>query len=154
MNDMNVRIVDLAPMHVAAVHAFGPSPEGDAWAKLAAWAQPRGLFDDQAAHRIFGFNNPSPAPGSPNYGYEFWIEVDRSTAADDEVTLKEFAGGRYAVTHCKGVESIGPTWRRFVAWLETSPYRLGHHQWLEQHLGAADVVPEELELVLFMPLAG
>jgi DNA gyrase inhibitor GyrI len=154
MSDMSVRIVELEPMQVASVHAFGPSPEGDAWAKLAAWAEPRGLFGALDQHRIFGFNNPSPAPGSPNYGYEFWIEVAADMPAEGEVTFKAFDGGRYAVTRCKGVENIAPTWRRFMGWLETSPYRLGKHQWLEQHLGAADTALDELEMDLYMPIAG
>ena len=104
MGNLNVRIERLEPLHVASVHAFGPSPEGEAWAKLVAWAEPRKLLADPDAHRIFGFNNPNPSAGSPNYGYEFWIEVDEDVQADPVVTVKTFGGGLYAVTRCKGVE--------------------------------------------------
>ncbi|MCU0521725.1 MAG: AraC family transcriptional regulator, partial [Anaerolineae bacterium] len=62
MNDNDVRIVTLEPLRAARFHGFGEGPEGIAWAKLAAWAEPRGLLDYTEAHRIFGFNNPNPAP--------------------------------------------------------------------------------------------
>jgi hypothetical protein len=73
MNTQTMQIVKLEPLRVASAWAFGPQPEGAAWEILQTWAQARGLLHDGA--RIFGFNNPSPAPGSPNYGYEYWLEV-------------------------------------------------------------------------------
>lgn len=33
-----------------------------------------------------------------------------------------------------------------MGWLETSPYRLGKHQWLEHRLGAAETALDELEI--------
>ncbi len=153
MNSLPVRLVRLEPLQVASFHAFGPSPEGLAWEKLAAWAGLRGLLDDPERHRIFGFNNPSPTVGSPNYGYEFWLELLDGDAAKGEVTLQEFAGGLYAVTRCQGVENITPTWRELSLWLEQSSHRMGSHQWLERHLGGADN-PETMLLDLYLPLVG
>ena len=70
MSQLDVRIVKLEPMTVASAYGFGKEPEGIASRKLVAWAKPKGLFDDPAQHPTFGFNNPDPSPGSPNYGYE------------------------------------------------------------------------------------
>ena len=75
MSDLDVRIVKLEPVRVASFHGFGESPEDEAWNKLVAWAKPKGLLHDPQHHRIYGFNNPNPSPGSPNYGYEFWMAV-------------------------------------------------------------------------------
>jgi DNA gyrase inhibitor GyrI len=72
---------------------------------------------------------------------------------DDQVEVKEFGGGLYAVTRCQGVESITETWKQLVAWLAASPYRQAHHQWLEEHINAADAAPEELILDLYAPIA-
>ena len=152
MSELEVRIVMLEPMRVASVHGFGPSPERVAWDKLVAWARPRGLLDGR--HRIFGFNNPNPSPGSPNYGYEFWLAVGPDVEPEGDVRVREFAGGRYAVTRCQGVDNITPTWQRLVAWLAGSAYGHAGHQWLEEHIGAADVPPEQLALDLYAPIAG
>jgi DNA gyrase inhibitor GyrI len=152
MNTLDVRTVTLGLMRVASVLGFGPSPEAVAWEKLAAWAGPRGLAGPDRP-RIFGFNNPSPSPASPNYGYEFWIEVGPEVESDDQVQVKEFDGGLYAVTRCQGVETITETWKQLVAWLAASPYRQAHHQWLEEHISAADVAPDELILDLYAPIA-
>ena len=96
MSELEVRIVKLEPMRVASFHAYSASPEGDAMGKLLAWAKPKGLLDPPGAHRIFGFNNPDPHPGSPNYGYEFWLAVGPDVKPEGELNLKDFPGGLYA----------------------------------------------------------
>ena len=72
---LDVRIVQLEPLRVASALGFGPSPEAIAWEKILGWARQNGLPDaastgatGKPAPRFFGFNNPSPSPGSPNYG--------------------------------------------------------------------------------------
>ena len=152
-NDLNVRIVELPPMRVASVLGFGAQPESLAWDKLMTWAEPRGLLKSQPAPRIFGFNNPSPTPGNPNYGYEFWITVSPEVTSDDSATVRDFPGGLYAVTRCQGVDTISSTWQQLVAWLETSPYKSARHQWLEEHITSTpDLNPEALVLDLYMPV--
>lgn len=156
MSKLSVRIVRLEPMHVVSFHAFGATPELDAWKNLQAWSQSHGLFDQKSGHRIFGFNNPDPSVGSPNYGYELWLELDDAeaiAAADPSVEIKRFAGGLYAVTECAGVEQITTTWQQLVVWCEGSRYEIAHHQWLEEHLQRDDIVPEQLHLALYLPIA-
>ena len=153
MGELQVRIVKLEPMRVASAHAYSASPEGDAFEKLVAWAQPKGLTDDLKTHRIFGFSNPDPTPGSPNYGYEFWIAVGPDVEPKGEIKVKDFNGGLYAVTRCKGVENIHPTWQKLVTWLEDSKYRGAHHQWLEEHLSEISAPPDELLIDLYAPIA-
>lgn len=155
MTDLSVRIVTLEPLRVASFHGFGPNPEQLAAQKLAAWAEPRGYLAEPARRRIFGFNNPSPSAGSPNYGYEFWIVVGPEVEPTAEVPVLAFSGGLYAVTRCQGVEDIGPTWGRLVQWLADSPYGHAEHQWLEEHLNPGFVASdEEMLLDLYLPIAG
>jgi DNA gyrase inhibitor GyrI len=136
MSEENVRIVELEPMRIATVWGFGESPELVAWEALEHWAGARGLFDDPEAHPIYGFNNPSPAPGSPNYGYELWIKVGNEVEPEGDVRIEAFGGGLYAVTRCEVPEGqydvIGATWQRLAMWREDSPFHAGSHQWLEK----------------------
>jgi DNA gyrase inhibitor GyrI len=178
MSDLQVEIVRLAPMQVASFYGFGAEPEAAAAAKLLAWAGPRGLLDGGVAHRIFGFNNPSPSAGSPHYGYEFWLELKEddlaalaalaaadsagargagaaSGAANDAVEgveLKSFAGGRFAVARCRGVAAIPDTWRALVTYLEDSRYTMTGGQCLEQHTGRLDDI-EALDFALYQVIA-
>ncbi|NNK92581.1 MAG: MerR family transcriptional regulator, partial [Acidimicrobiia bacterium] len=71
MTEGDVRIVELEAMRVAAALGFGPEPESEAWGKLMTWARATNHLD--GTQRYFGFNNPNPMPGSPNYGYEQWM---------------------------------------------------------------------------------
>lgn len=155
MSELDVRIVKLEPMRVASAHAFGPGPEGEAMEKLVAWAKPKGLLDDRKGHRIFGFNNPDPSPGSPNYGYEFWIVIGPDVEPEDEIKVKEFPGGLYAVTRCEvlgdAYDIIPATWKQLVTWLENSKYRGSTHQWLEEQLSPIGGT-EDFVLDLYMPI--
>jgi AraC family transcriptional regulator len=159
MTQLEVRIVRLDPMRVASAHGFGPSPEGIAWDKLGRWIQATGLLQDGQPHRFFGFNNPDPAPGSPNYGYEQWVTVGPEAQPSGEVEAKEFGGGLYAVTRARLV-NIHETWMQFIAWLEQSPYHHAGHQWLEELISAplfeGSVEEQGLENVildLYMPIS-
>jgi hypothetical protein len=49
---------------------------------MKAWAEAHNLLGKP--HRLFGYNNPDPSPGSPNYGYDVWLTVDESTQAEGE----------------------------------------------------------------------
>ena len=158
MSELEVRIVKLEPLRVASFHAFGATPEHDAIRKLIAWAQPKGMPDDTTRQRIFGFNNPNPSPGSPNYGYEQWMTVGPEAKGDGDVTIKTVPGGLYAVTRCQvrtdAGDAIPATWQRLVAWCEDSKYRMARHQWLEEHLAPVPVtVTEEFTLDLYLPIA-
>ncbi|MBN1483659.1 MAG: effector binding domain-containing protein [Chloroflexia bacterium] len=156
MSALDVRMVELEPMRVASFWGFGPNPEEKAWEKLLAWARPRGLLDDPGQHRLFGFNNPNPSKGSPNYGYEVWIELDAGAEPEGAERILGFDGGLYAVTRCvvpKGdFEVIGATWKKLVAWREDSQYRCGTHQWLEESV-PLDLPDTEFVLDLYLPIA-
>lgn len=154
MSELAVRIVKLAPLRVVSFHGFGPNPEHLGAEKLAAWAGPRGYLADRAHHRIFGFNNPNPSPGSPNYGYEFWMVVGPEVEPTEEAPVLEFGGGLYAVTRCQGGENIGATWAALVRWLTGSSYGHAEHQWLEEHLNPAfPAADADLLLDLYAPIA-
>jgi DNA gyrase inhibitor GyrI len=153
MDELEVRIERLPDRRVASVHAFGQEPEMQAWAKMQAWAGPLGWLNDPEHHQIYGFNNPNPSPGSPNYGYEFWIDVEPGTPAgeDGEATVKDVEGGLYAVTRFEGRgDDMPPVWHRLFLWGENSRYRVASHQWLEKHISIAD---DLLVLDLMLPIA-
>ncbi|HPH97905.1 MAG TPA: GyrI-like domain-containing protein [Anaerolineaceae bacterium] len=149
MSELNVRMVKLEAMDVYAAHGFGPEPEGLAWQAMTDWMKKNNVSGPQ---RFFGFNNPNPTVGSPNYGYEVWMAAGESTLPEGDLERKHFDGGLYAVAHCKGVEAIPGVWRELVAWRENSPYKSASHQWLEEHFNtnAADV--SEWEFDLYMPV--
>ena len=151
MNDLQVRIVDLEPMRWAGTSGFGPEPEGLAWEALLKWAEPIGLLS--RPHRFFGFNNPDPSLGSPNYGYDQWITIDASVQVEEPIKIKEFSGGRYAVTRCEGVQNIHAAWQQLVVWREASRYRMGQHQWLEELITPPDGPWDKAQFDLYLPIA-
>ncbi len=156
MSDIEVRVVKLPPMRVTCVNGFGEGPEGQAFDKMRAWAQAHHLTEKP--HRLFGYNNPDPSPGSPNYGYDVWITVDESVQADGDARIIDFPGGLYVVTRIE-VQSpwddIPGAWQKLVKWMEASKYHHGRHQWLEEHIGPLDESVNEIPftLDLHLPIA-
>lgn len=158
MSDLEVRVVSLDPMTVASTLGFGPNPEESAWNALGRWAETNGLLEDLGACRFYGFNNPSPSPGSPNYGYEQWMVVAADVQPGDGVQIKDFPGGLYAVTRCQ-LKDITEVWGQLAVWCENSPYTLAQHQWLEECLTPELLIPDmdaraaEAVFDLYLPIA-
>ena len=154
MSELEVQIQTLPPMCVAVAQAVGPSPEGAAWGKLAAWAEPRGLLDNMEEHPVFGFNNPSPTKGQTEYGYEFWIRIESDMQVDDIKTI-EFPGGTYAVTTCKVIgDPLGPVpkvWQMLSKWVQASSHRRRRTHELE-HVINPGAPESELVLELYLPI--
>ncbi len=153
MDEIKVDIFTLAPMRVIVATGFGGSPELIAQEKLLTWAKSRGLLDSAPPPRFFGFNNPDPHPGSPNYGYEFWMTAPVSVQPEGDLGIKIFAGGLYAVADCKNVWKIPETWQAFMHWQEGSRFTMANHQWLEEHVKFIDLPVEEYEMRLYLPIA-
>lgn len=153
MSKFEVRIVRLAPVRVASSYGFGSSPEGEAWRKILAWAEAAGVPHEVQPGRYFGFNNPNPSPGSPNYGYEQWLvlDADATPQSSPDITIKSFAGGLYAVTRCT-LPQIGAAWQQLSAWRETSAYRHGHHQWLEEAVSPLGTPFENMVMDIYLPI--
>lgn len=156
MSDIDVRVVKLPPMRVVCVNGFGEGPESKAFDKMREWAGAHNLM--KGPHRIFGYNNPDPSPGSPNYGYDVWLTVDESVQADGDARVIEVPAGLYAVTRIEVKnpgDEIPNAWQKLVKWMESSKYHHGRHQWLEEHIGPLDETVNELPftLDLHLPIA-
>jgi len=160
--EIQVEVVQLEPMTVASIQAISKTPEDDAWKKVVAFAEPRGLLKDLKENPIFGFNNPNPSVGKEEYGYEFWIRINPDIKLEEGVTKKEFSGGLYAVTRCNLTkESTSAflhehgqleSWANLVKWFESSGYKKGKHVCLEKSINP-NKPDEDLLLDLYLPIA-
>jgi predicted transcriptional regulator YdeE len=152
MSEIKVEIKKLKPMRMISAYCFGKEPEGIAWNKLKEFAIGKGLYNVGNPPSTYGFNNPNPCHGSPNYGYEIWLPVESTVAPEGDLRVIEFTGGLYAVTKFKDLAKIGEVWGELVKWRETSKYRPGYHQWLEELLTNPDLPPEEYVFNLYLPI--
>jgi DNA gyrase inhibitor GyrI len=151
-NQLTVRIERLPALRVASALGFGPSPEMLAWQKILAYAHAHNLLETKP--RFFGFNNPSPSPGSPNYGYEQWMTVGSDLQSEGDITIKDIAGGLYAVTRFQDLNRIGNVWAQLVAWVETSSYQMDDRPCLEELLSPTSELdhPEAYEFDLYLAI--
>lgn len=152
MSDIEVRVETLKPMRMISAYGFGAEPENMAWEKIKAFAQKNGITLADDATTTFGFNNPNPSKGSPNYGYEIWLPVAEDVEPEGDLRIVDFRGGLYGVTTFKGLENIGEVWGKLVKWAEGSKYKRAHHQWLEELL-TYEAPIQEYVFNLYLPIA-
>ena len=153
MSELQVKIVTMPPGRFLSAYGFGASPEGSAAEKMKNFLQAKGLWEsygDAIPH--YGFNNPNPTSGSPNYGYEIWAGVPEQIEPQADLKVVLFPGGRYAVTRFENLENIGRVWKDLVHWRENSSYLPAHHQWLEHLLNPRETDPSRYDFELFLPV--
>ena len=153
MNEEKLRILKLEPIRVASAYAFGSSPEEAAFAIMSSFAEENELLEEGHLPPTFGFNNPNPSAGSPNYGYEVWLPIAENTAATGDIRIIDFTGGLYAVAPCHGLQNIGSGWLALTKWREATKYASGKQQWLEHLLSPPDAPPDEMIFDLYLPIA-
>ena len=153
MEKRNVQIESLPPMRVISAYGFGPEPEAIAAGKMEAFLEKKGLLEDYGrAISHYGFNNPSPSSGSPNYGYEIWAAVPPEVEPEGDLREVLFDGGLYAVTRFEDLAQITEVWHELVEWRENSAYVPGGHQWLEHLLNPLERDPSKLVFELYLPI--
>jgi DNA gyrase inhibitor GyrI len=150
-----ITIIELEPMHVVSALGFGESPEGEAWDLILGYAADNELEPWSGETRFFGFNNPDPTPGSPNYGYEQWITVSDETAVSAPLEAKQFPGGKYAVLRLQGLDEIGDAWKELVAWVEDQSHEISASEYacLEELLTPLDQPQDSWKFNLYLGIA-
>ncbi|HYF94879.1 MAG TPA: GyrI-like domain-containing protein [Symbiobacteriaceae bacterium] len=121
---------------------------------MLKWAGEQGLTDLPTT-RFFGFNNPEPAYGRPEHGYEVWINVPEGTEAPAPVQIKRSAGGLYAVTSTY-VYEIEERWQALWHYINESKEYAWERggRWLEETTspGKSATPHDHLQLDLFLPI--
>ena len=129
----------------------GIAPEHEAHSKAIEWLKAHDLYRE-GAYRSFGFNNPNPSSGSPNYGYEVWILPTDGLPKDHGAKELDFKGGLYGVGLCPSLDVIGEVWQKLAAWRDSSEYQPAPHQWLEEELNHFDPNRPGYQFNLYLPI--
>jgi AraC family transcriptional regulator len=119
---MEVRIETVPPRRVAFMRHIGPYREvGTTWAKLMAWAGPRGLLGPQMVALGVAHDDPDVTP-LDKLRYDACIAVEGSFTPEGEVGVQEVGGGEYAITTHRGpYEAVAQTLARLCGeWLPAS----------------------------------
>ena len=134
MDKLDIRIIKLAPMHVASFQASGVTAERDAFKKLFAWAQPKGLLNDLAKNSLFGFASHEFIEDKKGTGYKFWIKIPDNIEPEPDINVEDSDGGLYLVMSSLAVGNIGlttaPNWLKLRRWAQENGYEMGSQQQL------------------------
>ena len=155
MTDLTVEMRDLDEMVVVSGSGFGVEPEPLAWNLIFEFAALHGLEVGSGEHRFFGFNNPGPSPGNPDYGYEQWMTIDPGVGVEAPLTRKEIPRSRYVATRFVGLQNITDTWREFLKWFDDRGLErsAGDEPCLEELRNPAANSPELWEFDLYLPIS-
>ena len=81
---MKTEIKKLEHGRFASFYGYGNQPEEAAMTKMFKWCDKRNIDLSKGKHLVFGFNNPNPVEGVTEYGYEFWVSVDKDEKPEEE----------------------------------------------------------------------
>lgn len=151
MKQEKIKMVTLPSFKAVSFYGFGESPEEQAFQEANQWIEKHHLFQENK-FRHFGFNNPDPSHGSPNYGYEIWIAPSQVFSSAEEDKVIEFQGGLYATAYCPSLDVIGKIWQGLVNWQETNGYYHATHQWLEELHTPWVKNKTNLDFTLYLPI--
>lgn len=156
MVDLDVQLVDLAPMHVVAARGYGTEPEYEAWNTILEFAEERRMDPWDSTHRFFGFNNPDPSPVRAAYGYEQWMTVEGDVSVDIGLDVKDAPGGRYATVNIHGLDTIGEAWQYLVEWCHSHDLAIDSERepCLEEVLNPIDVPERDWDMNLYLAVSG
>lgn len=88
-----VRIEELGPMRVVVFRGYSKTPEMEAHQLVVAFAEVKGLIDENNRFKTFGFNKPAPwVTQEEEYGYEIWVVVDSDVNVPPYLMEKTFPG--------------------------------------------------------------
>lgn len=121
---LNVRILLLPPMTVAAFHYVGADPEDHVGEMASRFVQESRLYEVKPDSRMFGFNHPNPSPDKPHYGYENWVTIPEDMEVPAPGVKKHFPGGLYAA-HAIDFGNFHE-WQWLAQWVENHPDWVGN----------------------------
>ena len=121
---LNVRILLLPPMTVAAFHYVGADPEDHVGEMTSRFVQESRLYEVKPDSRMFGFNHPNPSPDKPHYGYENWVTIPEDMEVPAPGVKKHFPGGLYAA-HAIDFGNFHE-WQWLTQWVENHPDWVGN----------------------------
>lgn len=137
-----VKILELNAMRVACHRTISIEPEIEGKAFLTQWYT-QNVSPDASQARMFGFDVDVKEEQAKQglRGYEFWITVPEGVQPSPDVTIKNFAGGLYAVMRIHEAFTdpyglIPPGWQKLHHWvIDSDTYIPAEHQWLEEAVG-------------------
>lgn len=146
-----VRLVRTGPLRAVAFRAEGVHPEEEAFGRLRAWAEPRGLLSGRESGLLLGRNDPPPGPGHPEYGYVYMLTIRETFDPGDEVEPIDLPAATYAVVRARFAD-LGDRWEALYRWAETAGYDVAGHG-LEEHLSLpGTVAPTDMLFDLWLPV--
>jgi AraC family transcriptional regulator len=156
---LDMQILELEPLRVAAVRHVGPYPElGPAFQKVCEWAGRNQLFGPTT--RVLGIFHDDPKSTPPaELRSDACVTVADSVEAEADagIAIAEVPGGRYAVGTLKGpYEKLQGAYEWFMGtWFPQSGETPKDGPCFEVYLNdATSTPPEELLTAIHVPLAG
>lgn len=153
---MDVAVVDLPPLRLAAIRLVGPYSGLDAtFRRLGGWA--RGRPDIPGRARQVALTHDDPA-AIPPHGLrsDACIEIAGGFAGDEIARPVRLVGGRYVRSRHRGpYDGLAAAWARLIRdWSAPAGHGLTDRPCIDHYLNDPDdVPPEALVTDLYLPLA-
>lgn len=153
---MNASIKTIPSLRVASIRHVGPYNEcGPTWEQLMSTLGAEGDLGPGTRTIGIGYDDPDAVPAD-QLRYDASVTVSDDFVAPDGITVREIAGGDYAVyTHQGSYEGLAAAYQKlFGQWIPRSGREPANAPCFEEYLNDPDSTdPEDLITEIYVPLA-
>jgi len=150
------KIVEIEPIEVLYVRKTGDyiKSADEAWQTMVAFISENELFEKAVTRYGISHDNPNVID-ELNLRYDACLELNERVIPNGEVSIKQIAGGEYALFMHNGPYSlIGETFRNIGDWIVTSGVSLRDEPSFQKYLNLdpTGIKEEDLQTELYVPI--
>ncbi|MFZ4411720.1 MAG: AraC family transcriptional regulator [Bacteroidales bacterium] len=141
-------------IYIQVVEAYGGEKTAKAWEKLWAFVKEKKLYSFGMESIGLSHDDPSQT-NDGECRYDACVTIKKEVVADDEIGVKEVAGGKYAVfKHTGPYSQLGEAYRQiFNLWLPTSGYEVRDVPCFDKYMNNPEKTKaEKLQTFIYIPL--
>jgi len=150
------KIVEIEPIEVLYVRKTGGyiHSADEAWKAMVAFVNENGLFEKAIARYGIAHDNPSVIE-EDNLRYDACLELNESVNPMGEVSIKQIAGGKYALFMHKGSYALlGESFKNIGDWIVESGVELRDEPSFQKYLDLdpTGIKEKDLKTELYIPI--
>ena len=150
------KIVEIEPIEVLYVRKTGGYMHSadEAWKAMVAFVNENGLFEKAIARYGIAHDNPSVIE-EDNLRYDACLELNESVNPMGEVSIKQIAGGKYALFMHKGSYALlGESFKNIGDWIVESGVELRDEPSFQKYLDLdpTGIKEKDLKTELYIPI--
>ncbi|QJD96438.1 AraC family transcriptional regulator [Mucilaginibacter robiniae] len=144
----NIEVKEMPTMHLACINHIGHDYIDDAFSRLLAWAEPKGLLNKPDVKMLTIFHDSFKITAPDKIRISACLLVDQPLATESEVSLITLAKSKCVVGYFEiPGDEFASTWSKLFVWLNKQGYQVAGQNCFQIHHNNYRTHPENKFIV-------